>query len=261
MGGFSAAWLALREPFDAAARDGELTRRFADAIATDATIVDLGGGSGSNVRFITPHLTVRHRWRVVDADPGLLAHAARLPNVTTIERDLTADLAPALANAGAVTSSALMDLVSAAWFDRLALALAAARLPFLAALSVDGRDSLDPGDPDDAPVLGAFAQHQGRDKGFGPALGPAAPAYMAQRLSGLGYTIQQRRSDWQIGRTAVAMHRELLTGMATAAGEAAPPLRARIESWLERRLAQAAAGTLATHIGHIDLLAVYARRA
>ena len=84
--GFSAAWLALREPHDAAARAAELvgllrTRSSDDAqrrrrrARCRATIVDLGAGSGANLRWLAPRLGGEQAWLLVDHDAALLAAA------------------------------------------------------------------------------------------------------------------------------------------------------------------------------------------
>ena len=82
---------------------------------------------------------------------------------------LVADLAEAprglpLHNVDAVVSSALCDLVSRDWVERLAAAL---RVPFYAALCVTGRDRFTPPHPADRVVADGFRRDQGRDKGFG----------------------------------------------------------------------------------------------
>ena len=78
MGDSLADWLALREPFDAAARSVGLTRAIADALPRDRSlnIVDLGTGRGSNVRYLTGHLPLPQQWLLVDQDAALLAEVA-----------------------------------------------------------------------------------------------------------------------------------------------------------------------------------------
>ena len=68
-------WLQLREPADAAARSDRLTRTIADALATGETVqvLDLATGTGSNLRYLAPHLPGRQRWLMVDRDSALLA--------------------------------------------------------------------------------------------------------------------------------------------------------------------------------------------
>ena len=74
MTGFSADWLALREPADHRARDPATLTRVVAHLARLALpeIVDLGCGSGSNLRALAPRLGARQRWRLVDNDAALL---------------------------------------------------------------------------------------------------------------------------------------------------------------------------------------------
>jgi len=75
--GFSAEWLALREPLDMRARNKDVLDAVAIAFGDrDAlSIVDLGSGTGSTVRALTARLPKRQAWRLVDNDPVLLADA------------------------------------------------------------------------------------------------------------------------------------------------------------------------------------------
>src|SRR5437667_8120855 len=70
-------WLALREPADAAARSASLTRRIATEIECHRPlrIVDLGAGTGSNVRYLTSRLPRPQHWLLVDRDTALLEGA------------------------------------------------------------------------------------------------------------------------------------------------------------------------------------------
>jgi len=79
MSGFSADWLALREPYDARARNRDVLDSVATAAvaAGDAVaVVDLACGTGSTLRAIAPRLPPRQDWRLVDNDLSLLARAA-----------------------------------------------------------------------------------------------------------------------------------------------------------------------------------------
>lgn len=92
--GFDAGWLALREPFDAAARDGRLAARFVEAATAHAMqrqargsqggeggalttgavhLVDLAAGTGANVRVLAPLLRGDQDWLLIDHDPALIA--------------------------------------------------------------------------------------------------------------------------------------------------------------------------------------------
>ncbi len=269
MSGFDAAWLALREPADAAARSVALEEALARALAgRGGTLecVDLACGAGANLRRLAPRLPGPQRWRLVDADAALLAEAGRRcaglraadgapVEVAYVQADLAAvDLDACCAGAALVTASALLDLVSAAWLDRLAAAIARGRPVALFALDYDGRRSCEPGDPDDALAHSAFDAHQRRDKGFGPALGPQAAAYAARALAARSFRVERARADWRLGPREAALQAELLRGWARAAAEAAPESRETFEAWLGRRLAQLDAGRSRLTVGHEDLL-------
>jgi SAM-dependent methyltransferase len=279
--GFSAAWLALREPFDRVARSRRLAARLAQTLPARPRIVDLGAGTASLFRFLAPIIGRAQAWTIVDADEALLGHAfartvdwaeARGWRVTMPGRALLihtphgAWRIEALAtdfaknpsclpfNAhDAVVCSALMDLVSAAWAERLAAAL---RVPFLACLNVDGRDRFRPAHPDDRLVARGFARDMRRDKGFGRAMGTAAPVTLARLLTARGFTVATASSDWIIPPIARPMLEAMVRGHAAAAANALPAAAARIAGWEQARLATLARGRLALTIGHRDLLAL-----
>jgi hypothetical protein len=268
--GFDAAWLALREPADAAARSVALEDALARVLAgRDGTLecVDLACGAGANLRRLAPRLPGPQRWRLVDADAALLAEASRRceglraadgapVEVAYVQADLAAvDLDACCAGAALVTASALLDLVSAAWVDRLAAAIARGRPVALFALDYDGRRSCEPGDPGDALAHAAFDAHQRRDKGFGPALGPRAAAYASRALELRDYRVERARADWRLGPGDAPLQAGLLHGWARAAAEAEPKSHEMLQAWLGRRLAQLDSGRSRLTVGHEDLLA------
>jgi trans-aconitate methyltransferase len=168
MSGFSADWLALREPHDARARNQAVL----DAVAAlfkgfpSIRIVDLACGTGSTVRALGPRLAAPQNWRLVDNDLGLLAHATAMPlparvTVTAVPLDLNRDLEAVLDGpVDLIVTSALLDLVSGVWLARLAVETAARSIPVYAALSYDGWIEIGPVDPLDAAVIAAVNTHQ-----------------------------------------------------------------------------------------------------
>jgi len=261
MSGFSADWLALREPFDLRARSPVVL----DAVAGfferrhSVRIIDLASGTGSTLRALSPKLPPRQSWKLVDNDPDLLAVATSTSqdvSVTVVARDLSRDPEAALVEAvDLVATSALLDLVSDAWLHRVATAVAARAIPFYAALSYDGRVVFTPPDPFDAAVVGAVNQHQRTDKGFGAALGPAAADVALTRFTALRYAVIQGSSDWQIGPEDRDMQNELLDGWARAARDIGALPGRGITAWLTRRRAMTAAGS-SLLVGHVDVFAV-----
>jgi SAM-dependent methyltransferase len=268
MSGFSAAWLALREPYDAQARNPAIR---AEAVAPlsgqpAVTVVDLACGAGSTARSIAPLLATSQHWRLVDNDLSLLARAERgltSPHVrvTCLPIDLSLDLETALdAPVDLVTTSALFDLVSAEWLERLATELAVRNLPIYAALTYDGRIAFDPPHPLDRDIIAAINAHQRRDKGFGPALGPEAAEAAIKQFERVGYRVSHRPADWTFGRSDQAIQLEVLAGWAAAVRETERIEAGALADWLAARQAGVQDGRSTMRIGHIDLYAYQSER-
>ncbi len=264
MSGFSSDWLALREPYDAAARNTTVLDAVLAAFRGQGSIsvVDLACGTGSTLRAISGRLPARQSWRLVDNDLGLLGTAATLarpPAVTVTAHaiDLVRDLELALDGpVDLITTSALLDLVSEDWLERLLVEAAARRLPVYAALSYDGRVSFDPPHRFDADLVAAVNRHQHGDKGFGPALGPDAARCAADVVKRIGYSFVEGSSDWTFGKADEAIQGEVLRGFANAAGELRDLPDERIADWLARRLDMVAAGASSMRVGHVDFFAM-----
>jgi SAM-dependent methyltransferase len=260
MGGFSASWLTLREPYDRAARNPAVLEALAAAfaVAPAAAVTDLGCGTGATMRAVARRLPARQRWRLVDNDPELLAVAASAAlagtDVTTVAADLASAIEDALGDCDLVTTSAFLDLVSVAWLDRLVDELARLSCAFYAALSFDGTVVLSPSSRYDGEVIAAMNRHQRTDKGFGLALGADAARGTLERLRAAGFTVVEGRADWQFGAGDGAIQMEMLAGWAGAAREigADPAIIAR---WLSERQDHVVAGRSQMRVGHIDFFA------
>ncbi|MEA2948210.1 MAG: hypothetical protein QOI40_3540, partial [Alphaproteobacteria bacterium] len=201
-------------------------------------------------------------WKLIDNDLELLARAKAMPlakqvTVAAIPFDLNRDLEAALDGpVDLIATSALLDLVSETWLDRLAVEIAARSIPLYAALSYDGRIGFTPPDPLDAAIVAAVNAHQRTDKGFGPALGPAAAAFAIARFEALGYSVVHGASDWVMGPDDRDMQTQILTGWASAAHDIGGALsRADTTAWLTRRRATVAAGCSSLFVGHVDFFA------
>ncbi len=262
MSRFSAEWLNLREPYDIAARNPVLLdavrKTFCDRAAI--SVLDLACGTGSTVRALSAVLPRCQQWHLVDYDASHLGQAAALacpPHrmITTKTIDLAHQLDCALdGSVQFVTTSALLDLVSSEWLDMLITALAARRLPFYAALTCDGCTVVEPADALDVELIACFNCHQRSDKGFGPALGPAASNALAQGFEQRGYACLQGRSDWVLGMDDVAIQEAVFQDWATTADGKLSS--AEVQAWLARRRAHLGQRRSTLRVGHVDCFAL-----
>jgi Methyltransferase domain len=262
MSGFAAEWLALREPYDRQARNPAVLDAAAASLAghPSVTIADLACGTGSTLRALSPRVAGQQNWRLIDNNLGLLARASASGrsnvNVLPTPLDLNRDLEAALDGpVDLVTASALLDLVSEDWLERLVVEIAARNVPLYAALTYDGRIAFDPSDPGDAAIVTSVNSHQQGDKGFGPALGPAAATAAITRLEAVGYSVIHGAAEWKLGQDDRKMQTETLSGWAAAARETGDMPLPDIVGWLTRRRDAVAAGSSSIRVGHLDIFA------
>lgn len=255
MSGFSADWLALREPADRNSRNRTVLKSCQQHFAgRDAiTVCDLGAGTGASVRAFTDLLPPKQRWHLIDGDVVLLDQAQRSlagrDNITFEQRDFAVQPACWPADTDLVTASALLDLVSLDWIARFVAALAKARIAVLATLTVDGTILNQPALPLDSRVAAAFRSHQEGDKGFGPAAGPWAGGLLAHHLRGAGYVITSGESPWLLDNSRAALRDAYLEGVVNAVTETGKVAGNTLADW------QRAAARGTVRIGHLDIFA------
>lgn len=288
MGEFSAHWLSLREPIDHASRHRDVEsimvrdlQSLAASQRRPLRLLDLGCGSGSNLRAIAPLLATQElgadqHWTLVDYDAGLLSHARtqlcdwaqavvsqtarelvlRHQGVQLTVRfelhDLNQSIEAVLdRDVDLVTAAALFDLVSASWVERFCRHL---RSPFYTVLTFDGHMAWEPGHELDDLVVRAFGQHQATDKGLGgPALGPQASNTLARVLQESGWQISLGDSPWRVTQTDGDFYGLLMQGIASAAQETGLLSAPQTEAWLSYH-----GVSRCCTIGHTDLYATKA---
>ncbi|OSC55586.1 hypothetical protein B5181_35835, partial [Streptomyces sp. 4F] len=141
--------------------------------------------------------------------------------VETRRGDLARLTPDALAGAGLVTASALLDVLTAEEVGALAAACATAGCPALLTLSVAGRVELTPAHPLDAGITEAFNEHQRRTG----MLGPDAVTTTAEAFAAHGATVRAHPSPWRLGPGEAALADQWLRGWVGAAVEQRPELR------------------------------------
>ena len=288
MNGFRHEWLSLREPVDVRSRSGELAAILAEVVRPTESptgtiqVVDLGAGTGANLRYLAPLIGGSQAWLLADRDPSLLAAVedrmriwagsigARVSegdrkliviadsfecSIRSVRVDLATELDRVAFRAPCVvTASALLDLVSEDWLARLARRSIDAGASVLFALSYDGRIGCLPSEPEDQEVRELFSKHQMGDKGFGPALGPFAARRAAEIFEDCGYRSRAEASDWRLDHTHQVLQRALIDQWFKVAVEVNPERASEFGKWREGRLAHIESGRSELIVGHTDLL-------
>lgn len=265
-GKVSPDWLSLRERADAAARAPELVEQVRSHLPERGLVVhDLGCGTGSMARWLAPQLAGPQHWVMVDRDAELLRVAAMSAlgpaaddSPVTAERrqrDITRLAPEELRDAGLITASALLDMLTGEELSRLVVRCAAAGGPVLITLSVTGHVDLLPCDPFDDVVREAFNGHQRRHLSGGQRLlGPDAVDAAVDCFRRVGREVLLRPSPWRLGPAEHQLQAQWFTGWLGAACERSPGLAAEASAYAERRLADACAGRLWVTVHHQDLL-------
>ena len=269
MSGFSIDWLDLRESADHRARDKTLIEqaiRWLDDVSIPnqtPLIADLGSGTGSTIRSFDNLIAEDPKplsWRLIDHDPTLLAEAKRRHEVSnTIELCVTdfSDIQKLpLEGVNLVTSSALLDLVSANFIDELAQKIKHEyqSVGLYSALNYDGTTSWTPTHPLDKAVLNTFNLDQRRDKGFGPALGPEAAKYLENEFRAIGYKILTAKSPWLLKHSDHKLTSSLIDGITEVSLQRNELKASEIKGWHTFRKQNVRTGICT--LGHIDLLAL-----
>jgi hypothetical protein len=271
---FSVEWLDLREPADARARSTEITKAVAArfALRDEIRVLDLGSGSGANLRATAPLLPKQQYWNLVDRDANLLETAkirliawadasefrdgavhllkdGRHIRVTFAVTDLTQNTQRLFDEPWQlVTASAFFDLVSQDYVQTLAKHVTECKAAFYAALTYNGLRRWTPHRPADNQMAAAFHRHQMRNKGFGNALGPLATAHLADQFRLNGYSVLEGDSSWRLERGDRMLIEELIRSHAVAAAEIGGIDDKTIVNWINVPRTGAV-------IGHTDLFA------
>ena len=269
---FAADWLALREPFDLAARSVALARRLADRLPRRPRLMDLGAGTGSMFRFLAPIIGRGQDWTLVDADAALLddafgrtaAWARRHHFAATADgEELLVSTPQACGGCGrwcAISppcqrraAAMLMRLYvprCSIWSRRHGFRGCAARWLCLSW----------PASPSMGVTSGDHAIHPTHwcwrpsgvtcdaTRALAPRLAHPHPAHSPRR--------HRRPPTGAFRAPRSGMQRALIDGTADAARNARPAQAAAITAWQEARLRQALRGRLAITIGHRDILAL-----
>ena len=225
-------------------------RRFVGSLGA-VSVVDLACGTGATLRALSPHLPSQQHWRLVDNDLGLLRRSLRrwdgrhrLPSSAGRSISCAISSSRLTSPLDLVTTSALLDLVSPEWLDRLVIEAAARRLPVYAALTYDGRAASSRPTLRRADALRVRSASANR-QGLRPGARSGRERTRGRAASSISGSPSSRAAPigcWgrPIGRCRMRCSRAgPMSRRSTSAG------RRRMAQWLARRRSDLAAGPLA----------------
>jgi SAM-dependent methyltransferase len=268
---FDSHWLSLREPVDHRSRATNLSLLLADYWKDheDIKILDLGCGTGSNMRYLSPYLENKNQqWTLLDHDSSLLQQISRPQHnglkLEPLLGDLNKEGLALVAKNDLVTGSALLDLTSEEWLTKLAERCISQSCVAYFTLSYNGDvswHSTQDGDTNPAYVrdhdriCNIFNRHQTRDKGTGPALGPSAVGKLNDLFEDNGYATKCSPSPWLLDHRDRSLNKLLIEGWAESALEECPNESKRILSWSRTSLEMGNSLEYQLQVSHLDFLA------
>lgn len=235
-----------------------------EAARSKLKVVDLGSGTGSNLRYLTPRIPGSQEWVLVDHDAALLDRVTEPGGdctASTMVLDLadatSSELAATIGDADLVTASALLDLVSSDWLNGIATLCERAQCAALFVLTYDGTIAWS-GEPHpyDELVRSAVNTHQRGEKGLGSALGPDAASAAEDSFQRRGFGTFVAPSPWRLGSEEAELARALVDGWEGAAVEIRPDEEAGIRAWADERRESLGREGWGLTVGHIDVLAL-----
>lgn len=259
-------WLELRRPADDMARTstlpaiGRLNAWLSGAPDPDPLLVyDLGAGTGANLFWLAPHLTMPQLWTLIDRDAELLDAVPAGPPTQTVlgvrhiaaELDQLPRLHPPGAGPALVTCSALLDVLTRAQVATLCDFVADTASAALFSMTVSGVFRLEPAMSLDARMLDAFNGHQERRT----LAGPTATAIAAEILLARGFDVEIIATPWEVSAGQGLLVEAYLGGVVAAVCEQEESLTGPAHDWLAQRLTQLGDGSLTVRVHHEDLLA------
>jgi hypothetical protein len=246
--------------------------------------LDLGAGTGANVRYLRDRFPTAREWTLLDRDAALLdlcpavfmgwaeegcracreegwdlelESAGRPVRLRFLPGSLPSmDIRDHSINVDLVTANALFDLVSESQLEAFADWLAGRRLPLLATINYRSM-AFAPAAPQDREFVGLYERHMIRPQEFGCAMGPRCAVMMIAALQRRDYVVHAGASDWRLGASDRIVIEYILDFMRGAIVElpAAPRQVEHLNDWIVEKHRLCEAGRLRLQVRHVDLFA------
>ena len=280
-------WLAHRYACDAEARHPEIEHKFLaffEQHQTALKVVDVGSGTGANVRYYFDHIPHAQEWTLIEQNGSLrdecrrsLAAFAKEQGYDWQERDDTFRLADAqktatirlvpgriehieqladLSQTDVVTANAVFDLLSYEHFDTLVGTLARHNVCLLATLNYYETSFL-PFSEEDYRFTRWYHLHMKRPQPTGIAMGPDCSEEMLDVLAEHHMMIEQEGSQWHLKQHATTMHHYLLHFIEHAVAELSLSTDEQhdFDAWLSHKKTLCRQRKLEIIVDHSDIFA------
>ena len=233
---FQEEWLAIRYPFDLAARNKEVEAAFLDYFYgyDELQIIDIGSGTGNNFRYWFSKLPISQSWTFVELNPLLaeisLAKAKKYLEASDWEVSISKNQLSAsfregvqkhkkiriqiletsflelpfghqlLGNPDFLMANAVFDLLTAKMFDRFAEQLIEHKIPLLSTINFVGMRFQNPTKEDEL-FTNYYLQHMQRLQTFGRTLGTDCTTHATSFFKKKGQSYTLGESNWIVKKT------------------------------------------------------------
>ena len=278
--GFSTRWLELRYPFDASARSITLSQQFVQQLSgkENVSILDLGAGIGSNVKYFHDRIEANQDWYLVELDPGLIKHGiqsltayfAKLGYVVQkrdyrlhLVRDIKINITFVLDSIlhinpfqyqffDGILANALLDVLTSNQVRDLLDRFSDTPCPKLFSIIYEDMQWMDD-DPENHHYVRKYHEHMQRQQPHGRALGPGCIPFLQNQPDSDVYHFHE--STWEIRNEHKAMLEHLLAFYQRSIPELLTNQadQQRFKDWLAGKTSRIASNELHVQVKHRDM--------
>lgn len=285
---FDPNWLQERYPFDADARnkerEWEAIHQF--AYLDHVHLVDLGTGTGSNVRYYLEQFPQNQTWHCVEEDGALkemfwqnikqlaktegyelewngealkMSKSGHWVNIHFVEGNLMElDSLVDLLRTDFILANAVFDLFSEAQFSELIHIISHHSLSLFFSLNYEGMKFF-PSEEADVFYIDQYNAHMKRPQPFGHGMGPDASQLMEKAFRTALAEVKLGESIWEIGEKDEKMLTYLLGFFEDALADwwKTTEEKAAFIAWIGRKKTMIQEQQLAANVYHQDVLASF----
>ncbi len=269
-------WLNQRFDYDSRSRNLDLEKEFLASLAELETIniIDLGSGSGANLKYLSPKIDGQQVWHLIERDKSLMNHAektielvkqtnqAKLRSVHKIIADFTdKDLNVFKETERRVfLANAVFDIIPLATFLTF-LDLLGSRpcnnVILYFTIHINEDLTIQPIHPLNQKYLSLFHQHMQRDQNGKRAMGPNTVREISNTLSQRGFLVKTADSSWDIKEDSSFLKSNFDFIICATRELLGPKEVGEWEEWVQFHLKAIDQGKSRLHVGHQDILAYW----